>query len=228
MADVGYGQSIADGQFTSTIYGLIRDGKCADAIPLLVEQLHWSPQSRAALSLLGYCYYYVGQFAEASEMYEALVRLLPDNVKYRFYYAQSLYKASIHPEATKVAMQLNSPGEQEQKVGSPPGLGIMPDMRELASRAAAVLSLFPLAFHLILVPLGLLSLMKILTPSFFTVPWFSLTLPSAPHAFHLRCLPFPTPQTLYPPTHILNPQSLGKTYTALTENAGVTIRSRTY
>ena len=120
MAAAGYGQQIADGQFTSTIYGLIRDGKCAEAIPILAEQLQWSPQSRAALSLLGYCYYFVGQFQEAAEMYETLVRMVPDNENYRFYYAQSLYKASMHPEATKVAMNMNGPGANELKVGQVP------------------------------------------------------------------------------------------------------------
>mmetsp|Transcript_23975 Transcript_23975/g.66602 ORF Transcript_23975/g.66602 Transcript_23975/m.66602 type:complete len:651 (-) Transcript_23975:113-2065(-) len=115
MAAVGYSQQIPDGQFTSTVYGLIREGKCADAIPILAEQLQFAPNSRAALSLMGYCYYYVGMFAEASEMYEQLVRLIPENENYKFYYAQSLYKASMHPEATKVAMQLNGPGEQKVK-----------------------------------------------------------------------------------------------------------------
>mmetsp|Transcript_22492 Transcript_22492/g.58656 ORF Transcript_22492/g.58656 Transcript_22492/m.58656 type:complete len:645 (+) Transcript_22492:284-2218(+) len=104
MAAMGYG--VAEGQWTSTVYGLIRDGKCAEAVPLLAEELARLPTSRPALSLLGYCHYYVGSFAEAAEVYEALTRQMPDSEEYAFYHAQCLYKAALHPEATKAAMSL--------------------------------------------------------------------------------------------------------------------------
>lgn len=111
MAGMGYG--VPEGQYTSTIYGLIRDGKCAEAIPILQDELGRVPTSRAALSLLGYCHYYVGQFQEASEVYDALVRQVPGNEDYRFYHAQSLYKAALHPEAVKAAMNLGPASERK-------------------------------------------------------------------------------------------------------------------
>eukprot|EP00193_Tetraselmis_chui_P020249 CAMPEP_0177793988 /NCGR_PEP_ID=MMETSP0491_2-20121128/25389_1 /TAXON_ID=63592 /ORGANISM="Tetraselmis chuii, Strain PLY429" /LENGTH=119 /DNA_ID=CAMNT_0019316581 /DNA_START=182 /DNA_END=539 /DNA_ORIENTATION=- len=105
MAGMGYG--VPEGQYTSTIYGLIRDGKCAEAIPILQDELGRVPTSRAALSLLGYL------FQEASEVYDALVRQVPGNEDYRFYHAQSLYKAALHPEAVKAAMNLGPASERK-------------------------------------------------------------------------------------------------------------------
>lgn len=50
------------------------------------------PRSRAALSLLGYSYYQVNNFAEAATMYQELVHLCPEVEEYKIYHAQSLYK----------------------------------------------------------------------------------------------------------------------------------------
>ena len=66
---------VADGKYTSTIYTLIRDGRFADAIKLLYNQLQLSPKSRAALSLLGYCYYQNQAFADAADWYTYLMQL---------------------------------------------------------------------------------------------------------------------------------------------------------
>lgn len=98
---------INDGQFTQIIYGYIRDQKHAEAIAALQGELQNLPESRPALSLLGYCYYYTGQFELAVQMYEQLVRLYPTNEEYKLYYAQSLHKAGIYPEAAKAAMRVN-------------------------------------------------------------------------------------------------------------------------
>ncbi|PNH03474.1 Tetratricopeptide repeat protein 30A [Tetrabaena socialis] len=86
---------IADGQYTQTIYTLIKDQKFAEAITYLQYQLQNIPESRAALSLLGYCYYYTGQYDNASQMYEQLVTLFPTNEDYKLYYSQSLYKDDL-------------------------------------------------------------------------------------------------------------------------------------
>jgi tetratricopeptide repeat protein 30 len=59
-------QKIADGQMTSTIYTLINEGKHQDVILILERQLEIFPMNRAALSLLGYCYYYLQAFQEAA------------------------------------------------------------------------------------------------------------------------------------------------------------------
>jgi tetratricopeptide repeat protein 30 len=50
--------AVRDGDFTSTIYGHIKQGRYADTIKILSHQLKLQPNARAALSLLGYCYYH--------------------------------------------------------------------------------------------------------------------------------------------------------------------------
>ena len=50
---------IPDGQYTKTVYGMIRDGKYQEVIRILNNELQQFPKSRAALSLLGYCYYFI-------------------------------------------------------------------------------------------------------------------------------------------------------------------------
>mgnify|MGYP001976205435 CR=1 FL=1 len=52
------------------------------------------PNSRAATSLLAYCYYYVSDFQNALQNYERLMKMCPDVDEYRFYYAQALFKAA--------------------------------------------------------------------------------------------------------------------------------------
>ncbi|VDM17513.1 unnamed protein product, partial [Wuchereria bancrofti] len=65
--------------------------------------------SRAALSLLGYCYFYLQQFIDAAECYEQLVRLYSSYPEYRLYWAQSLYNAFMFPEASAVVSQIDEP-----------------------------------------------------------------------------------------------------------------------
>lgn len=98
---------IADGQFTQTIYGYIKEQKFTEAIAALQAELQNFPESRAALSLLGYCHYYVGQFDLAAQMYEQLTRQHPDNEDYKLHYAQSLYKAGMYQDAVKAAHRVN-------------------------------------------------------------------------------------------------------------------------
>lgn len=104
------GQSLPQGQYTATIYGAIRDQRYLDAIDLLqVEQQNF-PRSRAALSLLGYCYYRIGDFQNAVQVYAQLISICPDVEDYKLYYAQSLYKAMMYPEAVKSVIRID--GEQ--------------------------------------------------------------------------------------------------------------------
>lgn len=49
-------------------------------------------QSRAALSLLAYCYFYMQDFVNAANCYEHLTIIFPDIEDYRLYYAQALYQ----------------------------------------------------------------------------------------------------------------------------------------
>ncbi|XP_006119513.1 intraflagellar transport protein 70B [Pelodiscus sinensis] len=97
---------IPDGEFTAAIYGLIRAGRFAEAVGILGSELQNSCRSRAGLSLLGYCYYQLQDFAAAAECYEQLGALHPELDEYRLYQAQSLYKAGLYAEALRVASPL--------------------------------------------------------------------------------------------------------------------------
>ncbi|EQC42807.1 hypothetical protein SDRG_00528 [Saprolegnia diclina VS20] len=101
MKDVG-------GSYTSTVYGHIRDQKYDEAVRILQIELQNHPCSRAALSLLGYCYYHMQSFHNAVSMYEQLCKLFPDVEDYHLYYAQSLYKAGQYDAASRKASQLES------------------------------------------------------------------------------------------------------------------------
>ncbi|CAK5051810.1 unnamed protein product [Meloidogyne enterolobii] len=73
------------------------------------------PPSRAALSLLGYCYYYIQDYIMAAECYEKLSELYPQHTDYRLYHAQALYNAYMFPEAVSVLALINDP-KMEKKV----------------------------------------------------------------------------------------------------------------
>ncbi|XP_028366215.1 tetratricopeptide repeat protein 30B-like [Phyllostomus discolor] len=105
MARLGSTQ-IPDGEFTAVVYRLIRDSRYAEVVQLLGGELQRIPRSRAGLSLLGYCYYHLQEFALAAECYEQLSQLHPELEQYRLYQAQALYKACLYPEATRVAFLL--------------------------------------------------------------------------------------------------------------------------
>ena len=74
-------------------------------------------QSRAALSLLGYCYYQMQDFVNAADCYEQLSMLHPEVEDYRLYYAQALHKACLYDEAMKVSCQIDNP-EYASKVST--------------------------------------------------------------------------------------------------------------
>lgn len=71
-------------------------------------------QSRAALSLLGYCYYQNQDFVNAADCYEQLMLLQPEVDEYKMYYAQSLYKACLYEEAMRVSCQIENPTSQSK------------------------------------------------------------------------------------------------------------------
>jgi tetratricopeptide repeat protein 30 len=94
------------GSFTKTVYTWIRDGKYKQAISFLLEKQIVNPNSRAALSLLGYCYYHDQDFSSAANTYEQLVQLFPAIDDYKINYALSLYQACSYEEATRIAFDL--------------------------------------------------------------------------------------------------------------------------
>jgi tetratricopeptide repeat protein 30 len=60
---------------TNQVYTLIRDGAYVDAVKVLNLELQSFPRSRAALSLLAYCYYHMNDFVRAVSTYEQLVKV---------------------------------------------------------------------------------------------------------------------------------------------------------
>ncbi|XP_067012129.1 intraflagellar transport protein 70A [Anabrus simplex] len=100
---------IKDGEYTKTIYSMIRDQRYNDAIQVLNNILETHQGSRAGLSLLAYCYYYTQDFISAANCYEQLTSLHPEETEYKLYYAQSLYQACLYEEAMKVTSQIEDP-----------------------------------------------------------------------------------------------------------------------
>jgi tetratricopeptide repeat protein 30 len=96
-------RTVPDGQYTQTIYSLIRDGKYSEVIGILTNELQFSPRNRAALSLLAYCYFYVQDYQQAADYYDQLTKFFPDVEQYKLYHAQALLKASMYTESSKVA-----------------------------------------------------------------------------------------------------------------------------
>ncbi|KAI8900460.1 hypothetical protein BC833DRAFT_581763 [Globomyces pollinis-pini] len=104
---------IPEGKITSTIYSFIRDGRYHDVIKILANEGN-STKSRAALSLLGYCYYQIQEYFNACDCYDELVKLLPDVIEYRLYLAQSLFKSGQYALAQKACSSVDSPEYSQQ------------------------------------------------------------------------------------------------------------------
>jgi len=98
------------GGYTQTVYAYIKEGRYEEVVRILTHELDNFPRSRAALSLLGYSYYQLGNFPAAAAMYERLLKVCPDVEEYRLYYGQSLYKSGAYADALKVLSAVT--GEQ--------------------------------------------------------------------------------------------------------------------
>jgi len=109
-------RAIPEGQYTATIYGYIKEQKYDEAARTLQFELQNFPRSRAALSLLAYCYYYMQDFRNAAQTYEQLLKYHPDVDEYQIYYAQALYKAGLYPEATKAAVRVENVGYHQRLI----------------------------------------------------------------------------------------------------------------
>ncbi|CAG0925103.1 unnamed protein product, partial [Notodromas monacha] len=59
-------------------YSIIKDQRYNDAAQILTYILENNPTSRAALSLLGYSYFYMQDFVNAANCYEQLSLLYPE------------------------------------------------------------------------------------------------------------------------------------------------------
>ena len=116
MGRYGQVQEIPEGQYTAKIYTLINDKKYDEVIRILTLQLQGFPKSRAALSLLGYSYYMIQDFANATAMYDQLVKLQPNVEEYKFYKAQCLYKDGKYAEANVAAGRVEGEAYQQRIV----------------------------------------------------------------------------------------------------------------
>lgn len=98
-----------EGKYSTTIYTMIKEQRYDEAVQILHYQLQVFPRSRAALSLIAYCQYYMQDFQAAAASYESLVKLCPYVVEYRIYYAQALYKAGMYEEALQAQARVDDP-----------------------------------------------------------------------------------------------------------------------
>uniref|UniRef100_A0A182FR26 Tetratricopeptide repeat protein 30 n=2 Tax=Anopheles albimanus TaxID=7167 RepID=A0A182FR26_ANOAL len=106
---------IRDGEYTRTIYTMIKEERFVEAINTL-NGIPESSTTRAGLSLLGHCYYQTQDFIEAANCYEHLLNLVPDVQEYRLYYAQSLFQAGLFEEAQKIVANGLEATELKDKV----------------------------------------------------------------------------------------------------------------
>ncbi|XP_013787939.1 tetratricopeptide repeat protein 30A-like isoform X1 [Limulus polyphemus] len=105
---------IRDGEYTKAVYTMIKESQFKEAIEVLNDQHQSNPSSRAALSLLAYCYYFTQDFVNAANCYEQLTLICPDIDEYKLYYAQSLYQACLYEEAMKVTVQIENQEYQSE------------------------------------------------------------------------------------------------------------------
>ena len=115
----GFGGGIREGKFTEQVYSMIRDKRYHEAIAVLSGKVMEFPNSRAAASLIAYCYYYVADYASAIAAYERLVKLCPDVETYKLYLAQALFKGGHYDAATKACQAVGDSEELSHKVMAP-------------------------------------------------------------------------------------------------------------
>lgn len=105
----GFARGPVEGQYTERVYGLIAQGRYADAIAILQQAQYDFPTSRAANSLLGYCYYHTGEYPAAVQAYEALVHICPDVQEYKLYLAQALHRTGDYEAALRQSQAVEDP-----------------------------------------------------------------------------------------------------------------------
>ena len=115
MTTVTRQSGVVEGKYTETVYGYIRDQKYEEAINILSIELQSFPRSRAALSLLGHCYYMLQDYSNAVDMYEQLVKFFSEVEEYKIYYAQCLHKAGVYADATRAALRVESEQYTQRK-----------------------------------------------------------------------------------------------------------------
>ncbi|CAK9814388.1 Tetratricopeptide repeat protein 30A [Anthophora quadrimaculata] len=107
---------IKDGEYTKTIYSMIKEQRYAETIKVLTTLLNFYPTSRPCLSLLAHCYFYTQDFLASAQCYEKLVQLCPDESIYKLYHAQSLHQACMYQEAWSICSSIINQSNLEFKV----------------------------------------------------------------------------------------------------------------
>lgn len=69
-------RKVPEGQFTQTIYKLIKEQRFEEVVNVLSDQLLQTPNSRAAMSLLAFSYYQMQDFQSAAAIYKDLVTVI--------------------------------------------------------------------------------------------------------------------------------------------------------
>ncbi len=85
--------------YTSTVYRHIKQRDYNEAAAVLEIESRKFPRSRAALSILAFCYYHAQDFIRAANTYDKLVRICPSVEDYRLYHIQALLKAGALSDA---------------------------------------------------------------------------------------------------------------------------------
>nr|XP_003700209.1 PREDICTED: tetratricopeptide repeat protein 30A isoform X4 [Megachile rotundata] len=107
---------IKDGEYTKTIYTMIKEQRYIETIKVLLALLDIYPTSRPCLSLLAHCYFYTQDFIASAQCYEKLVQLCPDESIYKLYHAQSLHQACMYQEAWTICSNIINQSNLEFKV----------------------------------------------------------------------------------------------------------------
>ncbi|XP_001943853.2 tetratricopeptide repeat protein 30A isoform X1 [Acyrthosiphon pisum] len=105
---------IADGNYTTVIYTLIKEKQYNDVIEIISNMSDNNRNTRPGLSLLAYCYYYTDDFQNASTIYEQLAALWPQETDYKLQHAQSLYSAGRYEDALRAANGITTSGYENK------------------------------------------------------------------------------------------------------------------
>ncbi len=98
----------------SDIYKDIENGEYRAAITKLSKKLSAGESPRPVHSLLGYCYFQIGNYKEAIEMYEYLSNAYPDYQEYKLYYGLCLYKTAKLEAAGRIVDAIDDPSLNEK------------------------------------------------------------------------------------------------------------------
>ncbi|XP_017879855.1 tetratricopeptide repeat protein 30A [Ceratina calcarata] len=107
---------IKDGEYTKTIYSMIKEQRYSETIKILLTLLDFYPTSRPCLSLLAHCYFYTQDFIASAHCYEKLVQLCPNENIYKLHHAQSLHQACMYQEAWTICSNIVHQSNLEFKV----------------------------------------------------------------------------------------------------------------